>query len=130
MPKFAAAVNCIDGRVQGPTAEHICGCFGVHYVDMITEPGPDRILAEQKDEVALRSIRARLDRSAQAHGSRLFFIVGHHDCASNPVSAAEHMAHLEIASRTLWSWMPEGQVFALWLDENWKVSQVRNGMPE
>jgi len=44
--KFATAINCMDGRCQLPVIEWMKKRYGVEYVDMITEPGPDGVLAE------------------------------------------------------------------------------------
>jgi len=44
--KFAVAINCMDGRVQTPVAEWMKKHLGVDYVDMITEPGVDRIVSQ------------------------------------------------------------------------------------
>jgi hypothetical protein len=39
--RFAAAINCMDGRAQLPVIEWLKRECGVDYVDTITEPGPD-----------------------------------------------------------------------------------------
>jgi hypothetical protein len=49
--KFATALNCMDGRVQIPIIEFLKKKFKVDYVDMITEPGIDKILAEENKEL-------------------------------------------------------------------------------
>ena len=110
----------MDGRVQHPVVEYIRRHHGVDYVDMITEPGPDLILAEQTDRVACDSIRKRLDVSSRAHGSRLFFIVGHHDCAGNPTDVVEHLRHIKAAAARVRSWISEGVVLGLWVDERFR----------
>ena len=43
--KFATAITCIDGRVQQPIVDWMKLHTNVHYVDLITEPGPDRLRA-------------------------------------------------------------------------------------
>jgi len=48
---FAAAINCMDGRTQIPVIDYVKRRFRVDHVDMITEPRPIRILAEQKGEI-------------------------------------------------------------------------------
>jgi hypothetical protein len=104
--------------------EYICRYHGVDYVDMITEPGPDLILAEQTDKLACESIRRRLEISSQAHGSRLFFIVGHHDCAGNPSDERGRLKQIEAAAARIRSWLSEGVVLGLWVDERWVVHEV------
>ena len=46
--KFATAINCMDGRTQQSVIEYMKRTFSVDFVDMITEPGPNKILAEGK----------------------------------------------------------------------------------
>ena len=124
MSQFAAAVNCIDGRVQRPIVEYIRRRHGMDYVDMITEAGPDLIVAESTDEVTCHSIRKRLAVSSQAHGSRLFFIVGHHDCAANPTDRVGHLRQIKLAAARIREWISQGLVLGLWVDENWVVHEV------
>ena len=40
---FATAINCIDGRTHLPVIDYMRGQFGVDFVDMVTEPGPNKI---------------------------------------------------------------------------------------
>src|SRR4030042_4330195 len=81
--RFATAINCIDGRTQIPVIAYVRKKYRADYVDMVTEPGPIRILAENKDKVALESIRRRVEISTGKHGSGNIVIVGHHNCAGN-----------------------------------------------
>ena len=43
--KFGTAINCLDGRVQLPVSNWMKMQFHLDYIDMITEPGPDKIVA-------------------------------------------------------------------------------------
>ena len=112
-----------------PVVEYIRHRYAVEYVNVITEPGPDLVLAGQTHIEASRSIRRRLDVAVHAHGSSLFFVVGHHDCAGNPTDKAGHLKNLEAAVTTVQSWIAEGQVHALLVDENWVVHEVGIGRP-
>ena len=47
--KFAAAINCIDGRAQALVTEFIRNNYDIDYVDMITTLGSDKLLSENKD---------------------------------------------------------------------------------
>ena len=49
--KFATAINCMDGRTQIPVIEWLKKEYGVDYVNMINEPGPNKILAENRDQI-------------------------------------------------------------------------------
>jgi len=119
MPKkFATAINCMDGRAQKPVIEYVMANFGVDYVDMITEPGPNRILAEGKDTYLVESIKKRVEISVKKHGSKVIVIAAHHDCAGNPVDENAQKQHLEKAVETVTSWgLPVEKITSLWLDE-------------
>ena len=43
---FGTVLNCIDGRTQIPVINWIKENFNVEYVDLITEPGMDKIVSE------------------------------------------------------------------------------------
>ncbi len=47
---FGTAKNCLDGRVQIPVLDWIKLHSRVQYVDMITEPGVDKVLAQGKQD--------------------------------------------------------------------------------
>jgi hypothetical protein len=47
----------MDGRTQNPVIEWMRKHYGVSYVDMITEPGVDAILAENRDTRTIESIK-------------------------------------------------------------------------
>ena len=85
LDKFAAAINCIDGRVQAPVAEWLKLHAQVQYIDMITEPGVDKVLTAGSVQTSA-SIAEKLRISVDAHGSSVVAVVGHFDCAANPVS--------------------------------------------
>ena len=123
--EFATAINCMDGRVQLPVTEFLKNKYGVDYVDMITEPGPDGILAANRDKAAIDSIKRRVAISTGKHGSKHIAIVGHHDCAGNPVDKETHLAHIRSAIKTVKSWGVKAEVIGLWVDDKWKVSEVK-----
>jgi hypothetical protein len=54
----------------------------------------------------------------------LFFIVGHHDCAGNLTDKVGHLRQIEAAAATIRSWISEGVVLGLWVDESWVVHEV------
>jgi len=123
--KFATAINCMDGRVQVPVTEFLKKKYGVDYIDMITEPGPNGILAANKDQSIIDSIKRRVGISTGKHGSKHIAIAGHHDCAGNPVDKETHLAHIRSAIKTVKSWGVQAEVIGLWVDDKWKVSEVR-----
>lgn len=120
--KFATAINCMDGRTQQSVSDWMKKAFCVDYVDTITEPGPNKILAEKTEEA--ESIKRRVLISVGKHGSKHIAIVGHHDCAGNPVGKELQVAHIARAIKTIESWGLSANVIGLWVDENWRVNKV------
>jgi hypothetical protein len=124
---FATAINCMDGRVQTPVTEWIKNIYSIDFVDVITEPGPNKILAENLDKIAVNSIQKRVEISVMKHGSKLIAIVGHHDCAGNPAEKDLQVKHIESAMNTVRLWNFDAKIIGLWVDVNWKVSVVLQG---
>ncbi len=122
--KFATAINCMDGRVQLPVINWLRENLSVDYVDMITEPGPDKILA-QGSAATQDSIKARVLISVNKHGSDTILVAAHHDCAGNPVTRAQHEEHVRQSIIRIQSWnLPVKRIFGAWIGESWKVEIV------
>ena len=121
---FATAINCMDGRVQVPVIDWLRRQYGADYVDMITEPGPERLLAEGKDLMASASIRRRLEISVNRHNSKLVAIAGHHDCAGNPTDKETQLRQIRTAIMRVKAWKFDVKVIGLWIDENWEAREV------
>lgn len=121
---FATAINCMDGRTQIPVIEYVRKKYRVDYVDMITEPGPIRVLAENKDKLTLESIKRRVGISTEKHGSGHIIIVGHDDCAGNPVEKETQLKQIRESIRTVRSWVPKAEISGLWIDEKWTAHEV------
>ena len=122
---FATAVNCMDGRVQYAVAEWLKRKYKVDYVDMITEPGLDGVLATNQDKAAIESIKRKIGISTGRHGSKHIAVAGHHDCAGNPVDKETHLAHIRAAVKVVKSWGFNADVIGLWVDDKWKASEVK-----
>jgi len=121
--KFATALNCMDGRVQEPVIKFLKEKYKVDFVDMITEPGIDGILAEG-DEKILEEIKNKIEISVKKHGSKIVAIVGHTDCAGNPAEKEEHFRQIRKGKEILKSMHIEAEILGLWVNENWKVEVV------
>jgi hypothetical protein len=121
---FATAINCMDGRTQIPVIDFIRKKYKVDYVDMITEPGPIRVLAENTDRQTLESIKLRVGISTVKHGSEHIVIVGHHDCAGNPVEKETQVKQIIESIKTVRSWVPRAEIIGLWIDEKWVAHEV------
>ena len=120
---FATAINCMDGRTQEPIISWAKKTFEVDYVDAITEPGPDKILAEGPDTL-VESIKNRVMISVNKHGSQNVIMVSHHDCAGNPVSKEEHLDQLKKSVNVISSWELGVKIIGVWIGEDWKVNKL------
>ena len=114
----------MDGRVQMPVITYLLQRFRTDCVDSITEPGPNRILAERDDPVAVQSILNRLKISVENHASVGIALAGHHDCCGNPACKDDQMGHLAAAVRYLRGKFQDIPVIGLWVDENWDVVEI------
>ncbi len=121
---FCTVINCMDGRVQLPIIKYLQNKFNVQFVDVITEPGPNLILAEQINKQLLQSILDRLNISIEKHHSVGLAIVGHHDCAGNPSSNKEQVIHIKKAVKFLRQLYGEIEIIGLWVDKNWNVNEI------
>jgi hypothetical protein len=114
----------MDGRVQIPVITFLQQRFKAEHVDSITEPGPIRILADQDDPDRIQSILDRLKISLEGHGSKSVAVVGHGDCAGNPVGREEQMEQMERSLQFLRGRFEGIEMIGLWVDEQWKVHEV------
>jgi hypothetical protein len=120
---FATAINCMDGRTQLPVNSWMKEKFGVDFVDTITEPGPNGVLANNKEPL-VTSIKDRVLISVNGHGSRMIALVGHHDCAGNPGPKDMQLDHMMKGIEVLRSWALPVHILGLWVGEDWKVEVV------
>jgi hypothetical protein len=118
--RFGTAINCIDGRTQLPVIAWLREVQSVDYVDLVTQPGADGILATDPAR-AEELIRPRVEVSVQGHASPVVAVVGHHECLANPVDEAVHRAHLEQACAAVQAWGLGVDVIALWVNQDWQV---------
>lgn len=121
--KFGTVINCMDGRTQLPVNEWMRKEYHLDFVDTITEPGPDKMLAENDPET-VPSIRKRVAISVEKHGSGIVAVVAHHDCAGNPVPKDEHIKQVHKAIDLINSWNLPVKVIGVWVNENWKVEAI------
>ena len=117
--KFATSVSCMDGRIQIPLTNWIKENFSVDYVDTITEPGIDKLVADNTD---LESIKIKVGISINKHESELIVVSGHYDCAGNPVSNEEHITQIKKGIEVISSWNLGVKVVGVWVDDTWKIN--------
>ncbi len=119
--KFATSISCMDGRIQIPISQWIKENYSVDYVDTITEPGVDKVVAGNSD---LESIKTKIGISINAHKSKLVVVSGHYDCAANPVSDNEHIDLIKKDIEIISSWNLGVEIVGVWIDGSWKVNLV------
>jgi carbonic anhydrase len=122
--KFVTAINCMDGRVQLPAIEWMKRKYNAEYVDMITEPGPIKILDENENTCLIESIKNRIDVSVNKHLSKVIAIIGHYDCTGNPVEKDIQIKQIKSSIKLVSSWNFNTDIIGLWIDENWEASIV------
>lgn len=122
---FGTVINCIDGRVQIPVLKYLEENFGPQFFDSCTEAGPLKILTERKESCRVHSLKKQLGVSIEKHGSKLIAVVGHHDCAGNPLpreaqekQISETLAYLQKA------YGGEMLYLGLYVNEKWEVEEV------
>ncbi len=121
--RFGTAINCIDGRAQDPVREWLLANYSLDYVDMVTEPGADKLLFARVPE-GIQAIKSKVLVSVESHQSSVVAVVGHHDCAANPVPEKEHLRQIDSAALLVRSWGLPVVVVGLWVNENWEAELV------
>lgn len=120
---FGTVINCMDGRTQLPLNEWMKKEFGVDFVDTITEPGPNGILAKG-EEFLSDSIRKRVDISVNGHGSKVIALVGHHGCAGNPGPREMQDEHTMKGIEIIKDWGFDIRVLGVYVGDDWKVQVI------
>jgi hypothetical protein len=121
---FCIAVNCVDGRVQLPVINFLKKRFLANYVDVITEPGPSRILSELSASLIVNSIISRIELSIQKHSSDGIALVGHYNCEANPSQKDEQISHIQESIIFLKKRFPNVEIIGLWVDQDWRVCEI------
>lgn len=121
---FVTAINCMDGRVQEPVLDYLKGRCDVNNVDMITVPGPSRVLTDADFIQMAEFIRDRVAISVNIHGSHLIALIGHHDCAGNPKPRSEQLEEIIDALELIKGWEFETKVLGLWVNSKFQVEVV------
>ena len=65
-----------------------------------------------------------IDISVKKHGSRHIFVVGHDDCAGNPLKRSEQEQQLRIVVSRIHGVYQNCQVTALYVDDQWQCTEV------
>jgi len=125
-PIYGTAINCMDGRVHLPLLDWMKATYGVDYVDLITEPGPDKLLSSGSPE-ALASVRDKAQFLITVRGSKILVVAGHHDCKGNPVSREYHKEQIRKGVAVVRSWGLPATIVGVWINQDWQVEVVDKG---
>ncbi len=121
---FCTVVNCMDGRVQESVNQYLRRRFEVNYVDVVTEPGPNKILSEVTPIHLVQSILNRITVSVEKHGSKSITIAGHEDCAGNPAEKEQQITHLNNARNYLQKQFSDVEILAIWVELSGEIMEV------
>ncbi len=111
----------MDGRVQDAVKNYMKENYGVDFVDMVTEPGPNKILAENSDTLIVENIKKRVEISIHHHGAKVVAVIGHFGCAGNPVNREEQIGHLQATKKTVESFGFRVEIVLLWVEGDWQT---------
>ena len=125
--KFAVALDCIDGRTKEVVINYAKENFGTDFVDFVDAPGMDGILSgdilipdgfSAPRAVLLKWFRAQVEISAIHHKAKTIIVVGHDQCAGNPVKKEKHSEQIKKAVELVRSWNFGPEVVGIWVGES------------
>jgi carbonic anhydrase len=122
--RFAAVINCMDGRIQVRTIDQLMTRFGARHIDNITTTGAVQHLdgsVTPTGEGLLRSVEI----SIEAHDTTQLAIVAHSECAGNPVPDAKQKEQLRRAIEVVSDRFPHLEVIGLFLDVKIGFERIR-----
>lgn len=93
---FFTVVGCMDGRCQAVVAKYGARKFGASYPDTITDAGIVKHLSFPKADYLL-DVQKKLLISIDRHNSKGIVVVGHAECAGNPVDDETHKGNIRDA---------------------------------
>ncbi|HKO45429.1 MAG TPA: carbonic anhydrase [Pyrinomonadaceae bacterium] len=125
---FATAITCIDGRVQRPVTDWVKLHVNVDHVDLITEPGPDKVFSAGPAEV-MQDMMRKVSFSVQHHFSKVVILSGHDTCAANGVSREEHVEQILDGVERIQGYRLNVRIIGLWVGEFGSVEVVYDSQP-
>ncbi len=120
----ACALNCMDGRVQDVVRDGTKKECAAGVVDVITQAGMVKVLADNKDNVLIENIKCELLISVKKHGTKNVSIAAHEDCAGNPVSKEGQIKHLKQAKKTIESFGLGVKIILFWVGPPFKKAEL------
>jgi hypothetical protein len=127
--RFALAITCLDGRVQRPVVDYIRRIYGVDYVDLITEPGPERALTDPARAAVQTAIQRNARFSVRGHAAELIAVTAHDDCLGNDADPGTRRTQLLAAQQLVIGWDLGVDVIGLWVRLDGKVEEAATAIP-
>ncbi len=122
--EFATVLHCIDGRVQLPVFYYLQERFGVPYIDLITEAGMVRHIADPLENPVKLATFESLKISMDRHGSRQVALVAHEDCAGNPTTQAIQEEQLRLGLHQLERNFPGMERLGIWCPLEGAIQEI------
>lgn len=122
----ACAASCMDGRSIRALEEYAQKHLDRGLIDQITLPGMDGHIRYGNREV-LEGVKKAFEISTTRHGSKKLFIVGHADCAGNPVSKEQHITDIRRCMEIAETWEFQAEINGLFVDRvdgKWMVTDL------
>ena len=127
--RFALAITCLDGRVQRPVVDYMRRTYGVDYVDLITEPGPEWALTDPTRAGVQAAIHRNARFSVAGHDAELIAVAAHDDCLGNNADPGTRLAQLRAAQQVVTGWDLGVDVIGLWVHMDGKVEEAATAIP-
>lgn len=121
-PTVGCALDCGDGRSQGPSRKWQKATFGVGFVDKITVAGLVKQLVE-KDPLTMAFVRRELFTYLTKHKVKVVTISAHDDCAGNRTRKKRQLKQLRMARKIIIDMIKsfnlewDVEVFLLWINK-------------
>ena len=119
--EFGCVLDCMDGRTKEAVIKYMKGKYGVRWVDFITEPGINRILADNVAQDVVERIKEKIHISVHKHDAVILAIIAHPDCAGNPVDKETQVRQLNAAKKNVDSFGFDVDIVLLWVEDDWET---------
>jgi hypothetical protein len=115
--------------VQRPVVDYLRRQYGVDYVDLITEPGPERAMTDPARTEIQAAIRRNASFSVAGHDAELIAVTAHDDCLGNDADSTTRLAQLRAARQVVTGWDLGVEVIALWVHMDGNVEESATAIP-
>ena len=103
--------------------------YGVDYVDLITEPGPEWALTDPERAGVQAAIQRKARFSVAGHDAELIAMTAHDDCLGNDADPGTRLGQLHAAQRLITGWDLGVDIIGLWVHMDGKVEEAATAIP-